>query len=113
MSDVLFDITRNTQITPYIQKVTKTPQQVQNIETALNGLHYIQSIGVTTYNLEIELVMHENHQADLMTAYHDVDRMRVVNDDETFEGFIVQVDLDDTRKAKGYFAGKITMLAEV
>lgn len=109
--DTVFDTSRGVEITPYVAKTKRTPVLPQVVNVALNGLAYIQTTGVLTYQLEVELVIHQNNDALLLRAWEYGSLIKVVDEGNTYQGYITAITLED-EYAEGYHRGNITIQEE-
>lgn len=106
--DTIFDTVRGLEITPHVAKTKRTPSLPQVVNVALNGLAYIQTTGVLTYQLEVEFVIHQDNDALLLKAWESGNLVKVIDDGVTRQGYIIALELSEDY-ADGYHTGNITI----
>lgn len=111
MSDTIFNEITGVEITPYVAKTIRTPSLNQIINTSLNGLVHIQNIGKVTYQTNVEFIIHKSNDYKLIEAWHKGDLLKVIDDDNIFYGYIIQLTLSPDY-AQGYHAGSILIQEE-
>lgn len=109
--DTIFDMVKNVEITPHVAKTKRTPNLPQVVNVALNGLAYIQTTGVLTYQLEVEFVIHQDNDALLLKAWEYGNLVKVVDGNSTRQGYITFVELEEDY-ADGYHAGTLIIQEE-
>lgn len=109
--DALYDATLNEKITPYIIQTRRTPSLTQVVNTSLSGKPYIQNIGSITYTTEVEFVLQTVKDSNLYQAWESGNLMKVVDDDKTLYGYIIELQLEDDL-VDGYHKGTLTLQEE-
>lgn len=112
MLDTLYDESKKVEITPYIAKTVRTPSLTQVVNTALNGLAHVQNIGSVTYQTKVEFVLHKDNDPLLLSAWHQGNLMKVVDDSVIRYGYIIKLELGEDY-ADGYHTGAILLQEEV
>lgn len=111
MSDTIRNETQNVEITPYVAKTTRTPSLTQVVNVSLSGLAHIQNIGSVSYQIEVEFIIHKDNDSILFDAWHKGDLIKVVDDDNTYYGYIIGLQLSPDY-AEGFHAGAILIQEE-
>lgn len=111
MSDTIYDEIASVEITPHIAKTVRTPILTQVVNTSLNGLTYIQSIGKMTYQTKVEFVIHKDNDPLLLDAWYGGNIVKVIDDGDTYYGYIISLQLGD-KYAEGYHTGTIVIQEE-
>lgn len=109
--DVIYNETTKNEITSYVMKTTRTPSLSQVVNVSLKGLAYIQNIGQVVYQTQVDFVIHKDNDEVLLSAWQNGDLIKVVDDTETYYGYIVDLKLD-SEYAKGFHAGSILIQEE-
>lgn len=104
--DTVFDMIRGVEITPYVAKTKRTPSLPQVVNVSLNGLAYVQTTGVITYQLEVDFVINRANDLLLLQAWENGNLVKVVDDGITRQGYIIALDLEEDY-ADGYHNGHI------
>ena len=112
MSDTLYNATLGVEITPHIGKTIRTPSLPQVVNVALNGLPHIQNVGLISYQLQVEFVIHQNMDGTLLTAWQNGNLIKVVDDGVTRFGYITKLTFGKDY-AEGYHTGTIVLQEEV
>lgn len=112
MADTLLNLVTNDEITKDIIKTSRTSSLNQVVNIGLNGLAHIQNIGKVTFQVQVELVIHESKDSLLYRAFENANLMKVVDDGRTYQGYIISVELGDVY-AEGYHTGMILIQEEV
>ena len=111
MLDTLYDETDKVEITPYINKTTRTRSLNQVVNTALSGIPHIQNIGMITYQTQVEFVLHESDDNVLLRAWQRGNLIKVVDNSVTRTGYIIDLVLSD-EYAEGYHSGVLLLQEE-
>lgn len=109
--DTLYDTTRGVEITPYISKTVRTPNLTQVVNTALNGLTYLQSVGPITYRTQVEFVIHKDNDPLILSAWLNGNLIQVIDDLTLRYGYIIDLELEE-EYADGYHKGTIVLQEE-
>lgn len=112
MADTLTDLIENKEITPYVYESLRTPTVSQVVNVALNGIAYVQCMGEMTFTVEAKILMHVNNEVDLYGAYKNAHLVRLVDDDNIYEGYITSIKLSN-KKANGFYECTIKMQEEI
>lgn len=109
--DTFYDETLGLEITPHIVKTVRAFDLPQVVNVSLNGLAYIQTTGSIAFQVQVNFVIHENNDNDLFNAWINGDLMKVVDDEKTYYGYIIDLKFDDDY-AKGYHSGTAVIQEE-
>lgn len=112
MADTIFNQTTGIELTPHVAKTVRTPSLQQVVNVAMNGLPHIQNIGVVSYQLQVEFVIHQDMDLALLNAWQNGNLIKVVDDGVTRYGYITGLKLSEDY-AEGYHAGTIKLHEEV
>lgn len=111
MNDTIHNEITGVEITPHVAKTIRTPSLTQVVNTSLNGLTYVQNIGKIIYQLQVDFVIHKDNDSILLSAWHSGDLIKVVDDGNTYYGYIIALQLSEDY-AEGYHAGAILIQEE-
>ena len=111
MADTIYNEMLGIEITPHVVKTYRTPSLPQVVNTSLSGLAYIQTVGVLTYQVQVDFVIHESSDKLLLDSWTHVDLMKIVDDDKVYQGYIIDLALDH-EYANGYHSGSILIQEE-
>lgn len=112
MADTIFNQTTGVELTPFVSKTVRTPSLTQVVNTSISGLPHIQNVGVVSYQLTVEFIIHMDNDLALMNAWQNGDLIKVVDDGVTRYGYITGVSLGEDY-AEGYHEGMIRIHEEV
>lgn len=111
MSDTIRNEITGVEITPFVARTIRTPSLTQVVNTSLNGLTYVQNIGKIIYQVEVQFIIHKNNDAILLDTWHKADMVKIVDDENTYYGYIIDLQLDYDY-AEGYHLGAILIQEE-
>lgn len=112
MADTLYNQTKGIEITKDIDKTLRSPSLQQVLNVGLNGLVHVQNIGIVNYQTQVNFIIHEDNDKLLYDAYRDADLIKVVDDNKTYYGYIIAVNVD-SEYAQGYHKAAIVIQEEV
>lgn len=112
MADVLYNQSKNIEITKDINETFRASSLQQVLNVGLNGLVHIQNIGVVNYQVQVDFIIHKTNDKLLYDAYRDADLVKVVDGENEYIGYITSVNLDN-KFAQGFHRGSVILQEEV